>query len=99
MWLMLANKRQSRYGALKLLDFAATRYAGRALLSRVMLRVAERPRLWDLEPSLLLLGAAQHPPCGKLVGGGGLAHAHAVALMLSQHGTAMLTPTLAHSPS
>lgn len=26
MWLMLANKRQSRYGALKLLDFASTRY-------------------------------------------------------------------------
>ena len=26
MWLMLQNKRQSRYGALKLLDFAATRY-------------------------------------------------------------------------
>eukprot|EP00983_Pelagomonas_calceolata_P037049 1136164-Pelagomonas_calceolata.AAC.2 len=26
MWLMLANKRQSRFGALKLLDYAATRY-------------------------------------------------------------------------
>ncbi len=27
MWLMLEGKRQSRYGALKLLDFACTRYA------------------------------------------------------------------------
>lgn len=27
MWLMLANKRQSRYGALKLLDYATTRYS------------------------------------------------------------------------
>ncbi len=27
MWLMLQSKKQSRYGALKLLDFATTRYA------------------------------------------------------------------------
>jgi hypothetical protein len=26
MWLMMQNKKQSRYGALKLLDFACTRY-------------------------------------------------------------------------